>query len=132
VAKTILNAAEYPVRDAFVGGAARTLSASRPRAAPDRFSRRQADGPRPDRKEGTHDDEQSLRGTSEAKVIGDHQGSTIRPSLYTKAARHPAIALTAAGATAAGVGLFLWSRGRSKPAAIAETSAEAEVEAHPS
>jgi hypothetical protein len=69
-------------------------------------------------------------GLSEGEVRGDHQGSTIRPSLYTKAARHPAITLTAAGAAAAGVSLFLWSRSRSGDGA--EQSTEAEVEAHPS
>jgi hypothetical protein len=73
-------------------------------------------------------------GQSEALVRGDHQGSTIRPSVYTKAARHPAVTLTAAGAAAAGVGLFLWSRsGRgTETTADAETSTEREIEAHPS
>jgi NAD(P)-dependent dehydrogenase (short-subunit alcohol dehydrogenase family) len=133
VAKTILNAAEYPVRDAFVGGAARTLSALEslaPRLI-DFLAAKLMVPSQISRKEPTMTNN-LYQGKSEAKVIGDHQGSRVRPSLYTKAARHPAIALTAAGATAAGVGLFLWSRGRSKPAATAETSTEAEVEAHPS
>ena len=135
VAKTILHAAEYPVREAFVGGGARMvsiLSGVAPRLldwisakflVPAQFGAKQA----------TPTDN-LYQGRAEAEVRGDHQGSMIRPSLYTKAARHPAMTLTAAGAAAAGVGLFLWSRsgrdgGRS---ASAESSTEAEVEAHPS
>lgn len=69
---------------------------------------------------------------AEAKVYGGHESSLIRPSLYTKAARHPAATLTAAGIAAAGVGAFLWSRRGGAQAARAETSEEREVEAHPS
>jgi hypothetical protein len=133
VARTILNAAEYPMRDAYVGGAARTLAALHlmaPRfvdlVAAKLMVPAQIGNKEPSMTNNLHE------GNSEAKVIGDHQGSMIRPSLYSKAARHPGLALTAAGATAAGLGLFLWSRGRSRPQAVAETSTEAEVEAHPS
>ena len=130
VAKTILQAAEYPVRDAFIGGSARTMNLlsilapglfdwiSAKFLVPAQFGTEEAA-----RRDNLH------AGLSEGEVRGDHQGSTIRPSLYTKAARHPAITLTAAGAAAAGVSLFLWSRGRS---AASEQSTEAEVEAHPS
>ena len=136
VARTILHAAEYPVRDAYIGSGARTLSmigAIAPRLldwvsarflVPAQFGR-----------EGRTATDNLHSGQSEAKVRGGHQGSTIRPSLYTKAARHPAMTLTAAGAAAAGVGLFLWSRGGGRgeaPGVVAETSTEAEVEAHPS
>jgi NAD(P)-dependent dehydrogenase (short-subunit alcohol dehydrogenase family) len=133
VARTILNGAEYPVREAYIGGAARTLSAIA-RYAPrllDRIAARLMVPGQIGKKERTMTNNLH-EGQSEAKVIGDHQGSMIRPSLYTKAARHPGLALTAAGATAAGVGLFLWSRGRSRGGAHAEVSTEAEVEAHPS
>jgi NAD(P)-dependent dehydrogenase (short-subunit alcohol dehydrogenase family) len=131
VARTILHAAEYPVRDAFIGSGARmmgVLAGVAPRLldwvsarflVPAQFGTQPAT-----RTDNLH------AGQSEGKVRGDHQGSAIRPSLYTKAARHPAITLTAAGAAAAGVGLFLWSRGGH--AAEAETSTAAEVEAHPS
>ena len=132
VARTILHAAEYPVRDAFIGSGARMMSILEgiaPRLldwigatflVPAQFGRKPATST-----DNLHS------GQSEALVRGDHQGSTIRPSLYTKAARHPAMTLTAAGAAAAGVGLFLWSRGRTGEAE-AETSTETEVEAHPS
>ncbi len=132
VAKTILQAAEYPIRSAFIGGGARlisTLNEIAPRLldwisarflVPAQFGTEAAT-----RQNNLH------AGLSEAQVIGDHQGSLIRPSLYTKAARHPAITLTAAGAAAAGVGLFLWSRGR-EGGVHSEVSTEAEVEAHPS
>jgi hypothetical protein len=135
VAKTILHAAETPVRDAFVGGGGRAISmlgnvvphlVDRLSAAflvPAQFGKKRA----------TATDNLGS-GQAEAEVRGDHQGSTIRPSLYTKAARHPAMTLTAAGAAAAGVGLFLWGRSAraGDPARPAETSTEAEVEAHPS
>ena len=131
VAKTILQAAEYPIRDAFIGSGARTMSMlgnvaprlldwiSAKLLVPAQFADRQATP-----SDNLH------RGGSEAQVRGDHQGKTIRPSLYSKAARHPALTLTAAGAAAAGVGLFLWSRGSRR--ALAERSTEAEIEAHPS
>lgn len=135
VARTILHAAEYPVRDAFVGSGARTMSmlgSLAPRLTdwisakflvPAQFGTKQATAT-----DNLHG------GQAEARVRGDHQGSTIRPSLYTKAARHPAVTLTAAGAAAAGVGLFLWSRSArgGEGSATPEPSTEAEIEAHPS
>jgi hypothetical protein len=133
VAATILHAAEYPVREAYIGSAARTLAALgavAPRLI-DWISAKFLVPAQIGKEEPTMTDNLHS-GQSEAKVRGDHQGSMIRPSLYTKAARHPAITLTAAGATAAGVGLFLWSRRRSPGPARPETSTAAEVEAHPS
>ena len=133
VARTILHAAEYPVREAYIGSSARTMSVLG-RFAPRLFEWIGARFLVPLQ----HGDKQATstdnlyEGQAEAKVRGDHQGSIIRPSLYTKAARHPAMTLTAAGATAAGVGLFLWSRRRHAAGTAAETSTEAEVEAHPS
>jgi hypothetical protein len=59
-------------------------------------------------------------------------GSRVVKPNDSKIARRPNIALTAVSAAAAGIGLFLWSRGRSKEGATSETSTEAEVEAHPS
>ena len=133
VAKTILHAAETPVRDAFIGSGARTMSMlgnfapslldwiSAKFLVPAQFGTEEAT-----KTDNLHS------GRSEARVRGDHQGSFIRPSLYTKAARHPAITLTAAGAAAAGVGLFLWGRGRNGGYTAGEVSTADEVEAHPS
>ena len=111
VAATILMAAERPTRDAFVGGASRmlsTLGQRAPRVAdwigekfllPGQIGR----GP-PTPADNLH------QGRSDAKVHGDHQGGVIRPSVYSKAARHPLTTLAIAGAAAAGVGALLWSR----------------------
>ena len=135
VAKTILHAAEYPVRDAFIGSGARTVSVlgnlaprlldwiSAKFIVPAQFGTSEATAT-----DNLH------HGQAEARVRGYHGGSTIRPSLYTKAARHPAITLTAAGAAAAGVGLFLWGRKarRVEGSATPERLTEAEAEAHPS
>lgn len=136
VAKTILHAAEYPVRDAYVGSGARVVSmlaGVAPRLL-DWISAKFIVPAQFGTKEATSTDN-LYEGRAEAQVRGDHQGSMIRPSLYTKAARHPAMTLTAAGAAAAGVGLFLWSRsGRDGGGerVSSETSTDAEVEAHPS
>ncbi len=134
VARTILHAAEHPLRDAFIGSGARTVStlASISPRFLDWLSAAFLVRAQYGKEEATKTDN-LYSGYSEAKVRGDHQGSMIRPSLYTKAARHPAITLTAAGAAAAGVGLFLWSRGRGEGEGVqAEQSTEKEVEAHPS
>ena len=135
VARTILHAAETPVRDAFIGSGARTMSmlGSIAPALLDWISARFL-VPAQFGEEAATKTDNLHAGQSEAQVRGDHQGSLIRPSLYTKAARHPAITLTAAGAAAAGVGLFLWSRNRDegKAAGGGDVSTAAEVEAHPS
>ena len=134
VAETILHAAEHPVRDAFIGSGARAISmlaGVAPRLL-DWVSAKLLVPAQHGQKPATPTDNLHA-GRSEALVIGDHQGSTIRPSLYTRAARNPAMTLTAAGAAAAGVGLFLWSRrGNGAGGAVAETSTAEEVEAHPS
>jgi short-subunit dehydrogenase len=135
VAETILHAAEHPVRDAFIGSGARAISmlaGVAPRLL-DWVSAKLLVPAQHGQKPATRTDNLHA-GRSEALVIGDHQGSTIRPSLYTRAARNPAMTLTAAGAAAAGVGLFVWSR-RGTGAdggAVVGTSTADEVEAHPS
>ena len=134
VAATVLRAAEHPIRDAYIGGGARTI-ATLSRAAPAVLdwlsSKFLVPAQFGDKAPSAGDNLYS--GQGEAQIRGDHQGSVIRPSLYTKAARHPAATLTVAGMAAAGVGAFLWSRrGRDGGTARAETSEEREVEAHPS
>ena len=110
-AATILRAAEHPVRDAFIGGAARTVSSFSKRAPRlvDWISEKFVLPMQMSDQPATATDNLH-HGHAEAKVHGDHQGSLIRPSLYSKAARHPAATLTAAGMVAAGVGAFLWAR----------------------
>ncbi|HEX8642093.1 MAG TPA: SDR family oxidoreductase [Allosphingosinicella sp.] len=113
VAATILAACERPVRDAFVGGSARMLSSlgnRAPRVADwisEKFLLPAQYGDRP----ATPSD--NLRsGQAEAQVRGDTQGSLIRPSLYTRAARNRG-ATMAIAAAAVGLGALLLSRGRS-------------------
>ena len=113
VAATVLMAAERPIRDAFVGGASRMLSTLGQRAP------RVADWigekfllPGQIGREPPTPTDNLHHGRSEAKVHGDHQGSVIRPSVYSKAARHPLTTLAIAGAAAAGVGALLWNRSR--------------------
>ena len=49
-------------------------------------------------------------GMAEARIHGDHQGSLIRPSAYSRAARNPLATLAVAGAAAFGFGAMLWHR----------------------
>jgi hypothetical protein len=112
VARVILHAAAHPTRDAFVGSAARTIS-SFSQFAPrtmDRLSERALFkaqlGPKP-----PSPGDNLWHGQAEGKVHGDHQGSLIRPSLYSNAALHPAVTAAVAGAALAGMG-YLMRRGR--------------------
>jgi hypothetical protein len=132
VAEAILRAAEVPTRHAFVGGGGRAMSAMAHRAPrlmdwiSARFLESAQLGDRPSTP-GSNLHE----GKAEAEIYGDHQGSTIRPSLYSAAARNRAVTAAVAGvAAAAGTGIFLWSRGRG--GAPSEVSTADEVEAHPS
>jgi NAD(P)-dependent dehydrogenase (short-subunit alcohol dehydrogenase family) len=132
VAAAILRAASHPVRDLFVGGAGRTMSGLHRRAPRlmdwigAKFLVPGQVGAQP-----PSEGDNLYSGKAEAQVYGDHQGSFIRPSLYTRAATNPAVTLSVAGvAAAAGTGVFLWSR-RGRGAAAQESRAE-EIEAHPS
>jgi NAD(P)-dependent dehydrogenase (short-subunit alcohol dehydrogenase family) len=104
-------AAAHPTRDAFVGGAARgisTLSQVAPRLV-DWVSERTAFqaqlGPKP-----PSPGDNLYQGRAEARVRGDHQGSTVRPSLYTRAALHPGVTTVLTGLALAGVAQLVMSR----------------------
>lgn len=108
VARTILAAAERPVRTAYVGGAARVLgitAALAPRLA-DWVSETLLLKVQRGGSAATPGDN-LYSGKSEGVV---HGASTGRSSLYSLAARHPAVVLAAAGGALAG-GL-LWLRKR--------------------
>ena len=112
VAATVLRACERPVRDAFIGSSARMLSTlgnRAPRVADwisEKFLFPAEIGDRP----ATPGDNLH-QGQAEARVRGDHQGSTIRPSLYTRAARNPGTTMAIAAA-AVGLGALWLRRGR--------------------
>lgn len=126
-AATILRAAERPVRDAFVGGAARFTSGFSHRAprVMDWISEKillPAElGDRP----ATPSDNVH-HGHGEGRVRGDHQGSVIRPSLYSRAARHPAATWAVASLAGAGIGAFLFSRRRRTEPSASEIRVERE------
>ena len=133
VAETILRAASHPVRDAYVGGGAKLIGMTAgvaPRLLdwvgakfliPAQF------GPKP-----ASPGDNLHSGQSETRVRGDHQGSMIRPSLYSHAARNPAVTLAVAG-LAAGVSAFLWGRSRSLSdgARVGEEAELDLIEGHP-
>lgn len=113
VAATILRACERPVRDAFVGGAGRVMSGLGHRApriadwVSEKFLLPMQYGDRP-----ASPGDNLYERKAEAQVYGDHQGSLIRPSVYSRAARNPLATLAFAGAAAFGFGAMLWSRSR--------------------
>jgi short-subunit dehydrogenase len=135
VADAILRAAAHPTRDVVVGSAGRTMIGLN-RIAPRLMdwigrtflTRVQMGKQPPSQGDNLH------QGFAEGDVYGDHQGSAIRPSMTTRLAAHPRLALAVAGATAAGTGLFLWSRHKAGQERVpaAEQPEEQEVEAHPS
>lgn len=113
VAKTILYAAERPVRDAFVGSFARVgaVAAGLTPSILDWIGAKVL-GPMQFSKDKPATPTDNLyAGQSEVRVRGDVE-STIRPSLYGKAARHPAATAAVAAGAAAGVGAFLFARSR--------------------
>ena len=140
VAATILRAAERPIRDAFIGSSARTLS-TLASAAPNMLDWVSAKFLTPAQygdKPATESDN-LYSGQAEAKVRGDHQGSMIRPSLYTRAARNPLATIAMAGIAAAGLGALLRARRNRDDDQVPQlrlpapsSSGEAQAEAHPS
>lgn len=101
VAAAILHAAERPVRDLFVGSSATTgsmMGKFAPRLL-DRISEKLLVkgqmAPRP----ATPTDNLH-QGRAEAQVRGDHSGSLIRPSLYTRARLNPGMASAVVGGVA--------------------------------
>jgi short-subunit dehydrogenase len=117
VARSILAAAERPMREIYVGGSARmmgSLSAIAPKAMDwisEKFLVRGQISNRP-----VTPTDNLHGGQSEAAVRGDHGGAMIRPSLYSVASRHPVATLAVAGGVAAGA--FLLTRRRSEPAEL--------------
>jgi short-subunit dehydrogenase len=108
VARSILHAATHRVRDIYVGGASRVMSAlgrQAPRAM-DRlgetvFMRGEKRDEPPRKPEGTLN--QPGPG---GRVHGDQPGYVMKTSLYTRAVRHPLVttlALAAAGAAVVGL-----------------------------
>lgn len=101
VARAILHAAEHPTRDIFVGSFAQANSALAHRAPRlmDRLMERfmfkaQLGKSPPSPGDNLH------QGKAEALVRGDHQGSMIRPSLYTRARLHPVLTAAVVAGTA--------------------------------
>lgn len=114
VARAILFAAEHPRRDIFVGSAARgasSLASAAPRLV-DKISEKLLFAAQLGAKPATRTDNLAS-GRSEARTRGDHQGSVIRPSLYTRASLHPGVAAAAmAGLALAGATSLVVSRRR--------------------
>ncbi|HZS07911.1 MAG TPA: SDR family oxidoreductase [Blastocatellia bacterium] len=113
VAEAILHCATHPVRDLFVGGGAKAMSALghyAPRLADKvmertMFSRQKSD--RPERHPEVHSLYAPINGLKER---GGYRGHVAESSLYTAASMHPLIA----GAAVVGAGLALGALWRAK------------------
>jgi short-subunit dehydrogenase len=117
VAKVILHAAAHPVRDAFVGGSARTIS-TLARIAP-RLLDRASESTLFKGQLGPHSPSSASdnlwSGRSEGEVRGDHQGSVIRRSLYSNATLHPRLTTAIAGLALVGIGWLAMRRRTPSP-----------------
>lgn len=110
-ARMIVFAAERPARTVYVGGAARVLgvaAAVAPRLTDWMSETLLIPLQRSERRSTPGDN--LVQGRSEAKVRGDTGSRMVRPSLYSLAARHPALAWGLAGGVAGGA--LLWARAR--------------------
>lgn len=117
VADAILHAAQHPVRDLFVGGGAKAMSAMgryAPRAADLYMEKMMISGTESGRPvEGLHD---GLHGHSfGGEEYGNYRGISRKTSVYTSAAMHPLLA----GALGLGASLAL--------GALLRTRSEAQV-----
>ena len=104
VADTILYAAAHPLRDAFVGSAGPigSIGAQLLPGLTDWISARfLVDLQRGDRPASGVDN--LHHGLAEAQVRGDHEGSTIRRSVYTRTVLHPVATAATIGFTLVGL-----------------------------
>jgi NADP-dependent 3-hydroxy acid dehydrogenase YdfG len=131
VARTILAAAERPVRVAYVGGAARAfgiVAAVAPRAVDWVSQRFLQPGQISDRPVTPTDNLHA--GQAEGRAHGDRTNGAGRPSLYSVAARNPVATVAVAGGIAAGA--FLLTRRRHEAAHLfAGTAGEEDLAASP-
>lgn len=109
VARAILHAAEHPVRDLFVGSAARVtsvLGAIAP-GLMDKLSARTLVDAQYDPERPATPSDNLYHGRAEGEVRGDHGDATVRPSLSTRAVTSGLGRTVAiAGLAALGAGLF--------------------------
>ena len=113
-ARVILAAAEKPIREAYVGGAARlfgSLAAIAPKAVDWVSEKFLLPGQISDRPVTPTDN--LHHGQAEAETAGEQRASGGRPSLYSVAARNKVATVAVAGGIAAGA--FLLTRRRPEP-----------------
>lgn len=110
VAEAILYAAEHPVRDLYVGGAAKALAMAgywAPSLTDKFMERRLAKA-----QQGSETsllEHNGIDGASgELKETGDFEGHVSKSSLYTKARMHPRITAGSFAFLAAALGVALW------------------------
>jgi hypothetical protein len=106
LAKTILYCAEHPVRDVFVGGGGKALSAignTLPRVTDKIMEWTMFDWQKSDQSQRDSAAHSLYHPTDGLQERGGYQGHVAGSSVYTKASLHPALT----GATVAGAALAL-------------------------
>ncbi len=114
-ARTILRAAEHPLRSAFIGGAAR-MGAVAGNLVPtivDWISAKVMTKAQFQHDKPATQSDNLFQGNSDGRVRGETE-SVIRPSLYSKAARHPGLTGVAIAA-AVGAIVYGWGRRSGSP-----------------
>ncbi len=112
VAEAILHAAENPVRDLYVGGAAKALSMAGYYAPnlTDKFMERTMFDMEPREKHSSGQHRGLHYPSSELRENGDYDGHVAKTSLYTKARLHPRITAGSFAFLAAALGYALLRR----------------------
>jgi short-subunit dehydrogenase len=112
VAEAILYAAENPVRDLYVGGAAKALSMAGYYAPnlTDKFMGRTMFGAEPREKHSSGQHRALNYPSGELRENGDYEGHVAKTSLYTKARLHPRITAGSFAFLAAALGYALLRR----------------------
>jgi short-subunit dehydrogenase len=111
VAEAILYAAEHPVRDLYVGGAAKALSMAgyyAPNLTDKYMERTMFSAEEGEKHSGQHKALDHPSG--ELRETGDYDGHVAKSSLYTKARLHPRITAGSFAFLATALGFALWRR----------------------
>jgi short-subunit dehydrogenase len=122
VAEAILYAAENPVRDLYVGGAAKALSVAGHYAPnlTDKLMERTLFDTEPHEKHSSAQHQALHQPSGELKETGDYDGHVSKSSLYTKARLHPRIAAGSFAFLATALGYALLRRATSNTGSTPE------------
>ena len=128
VAEAILYAAENPVRDVFVGGAAKALSMGgyyAPRLMDKYMERTMFQADQPEKHSASQHNALHLA-SGELRETGEYDGHVTKSSLYTKARLHPRITAGSFAFLATALGYALLRRSNQNGSKIGRAKEEAQ------